>query len=131
MSPNVLYRPMTAKEATIVAAGSALAVAALFGILLLSGCGERYCYFYPSIDTTYAEGYSEVDFLRLKVGMSTSEVDRIMCKPLSMQEYPNGVTRVLYTRDGKAPIGDFAWFGRSLDVKGGTVTGIVNTIYYD
>ena len=122
---------MTANKAIGAAACSALAVAAIFCILFVGCSGERYCYLYPSIDTTYAEGYSEADFLKLKVGMSMSEVDRIMCKPRSMQEYPNGVTRVFYTRDGKAPIGDFAWFGRSLEVSKGTVTRIVSTIYYD
>ena len=124
-------KTMTTKKAITVAAGSTLVAAVLLGLLFLGSHGERYCYLYPSIDTTYAEGYSEADFLKLKVGVSMSEVNRIMCRPLSTSRDSSGVTRVFYTQDGKAPIGDFAWFGRSLYVSDGTVTEIVNMIYYD
>ena len=122
---------MTRKKAIVVVAYSAWGIAVLFVLLALYGIGERYCYLYPSIDTTYAAGYSEEDFTKLRVGMTMAEVDRIMCKPLRIVREPNSVTRLLYTQDGKALIGDFAWFGRGLYVSGGTVTKIESTIYYD
>ena len=92
---------------------------------------ESYCFFWPTIDTVYADGYSEKAFCKLRVGMSMSEVNQIMCPPLGSGRDRDGVVRVGYTRDGGAPFGDFAWFGRSLYVKNGKVIRIVKTTYHD
>jgi len=120
----------TRKQILIVAFTTVGALAVLFVLILLSGYGEGYCYFYPSIDTQYADGYSEKDFSGLTVGMTKSEVDQIMCPPLHTWTNKSGL-QVYWTGDGKAPFGDFAWFGRGIELSNGVVTRVINRIYYD
>lgn len=135
------YKMKRLKQILIVAAITVAALAILFTLTLLSGNFEGYCYFYPSIDTQYAEGYSERDFSRLTVGMTWAEVDQIMCPPFNtwtneaglVQVLTNktGLVRAFWTGDGKAPFGDFAWFGRGIEMSNGVVTKVINQIYYD
>jgi hypothetical protein len=106
-------------------------LAALFMLLFLSGYPEGYCYFWPKIDTRYADGYSEAEFDKLKEGMTWDEANRIMCPPLGIDTRPNHQIRVFYTLDGHAPFGDFAWFGRELEISNGVITKVVKTMYYD
>jgi len=106
-------------------------LAALFVLLFLSGYPEGYCYFWPKIDTRYADGYSEEDFNRLTVGMTRDEAETIMCSPLGIETNKSGLVRIFYTSDGAAPFGDFAWFGRGLEISNGVVTRVVNTMYMD
>ena len=113
---------------TFISAGT---LAVLFVLLMLSGYSEGYCYFWPSIDTEYAEGYSEEAFARLTVGMARTEAEAIMCQPLGVGTNKRGVVKVSYTCDGAAPFGDFAWFGRGLEISNGVVTRVVNRIYMD
>jgi hypothetical protein len=121
----------TGKRIIISAATTVGILAILFALLMLSGLSEGYCYFYPSIDTRYADGYSETDFSRLTVGMTRQEVDQIMCPPLYTWTNTTGLLQVYWTGDGKAPFGDFAWFGRGVEVSNGVVIRVVNQIYYD
>ena len=121
----------TGKKIFISAAITVAILAILFVLLLLSGNFEGYCYFYPSIDTRYADGYSEEEFSRLTVGMTRPEVDRIMCPPLYTWTNKTGLLQVYWTGDGKAPVGDFAWFGRGVEMSNGVVTRVINQIYYD
>lgn len=105
------------------------------GFLIFAAWGfchtESYCFFWPSIDTRYAPGYLEESFSELRVGMTMTEVNQIMCHPLAICTNGQGMVKVFYTSDGNAPFGDFAWFGKSLYVSNGIVTEIINRIYYD
>jgi hypothetical protein len=131
----------TGKKIIISAATTVSILAILLGLLMLSGLSEGYCYFYPSIDTHYAEGYSEKDFSRLSVGMTWEEVNQIMCPPFNtwtnatglvpVLTNETGLVRVYWTGDGKAPFGDFAWLGRGIELSNGVVTRVVKQIYYD
>ena len=103
----------------------------LFALLFFSGYPEGYCYFCPSIDTEYADGYSEEDFGHLTIGMTRSEAEQMMCPPLFVHTNKSGLIQVFYTSDGAAPFGDFAWFGRGLEVNNGFVTRVVKTMYMD
>ena len=123
---------MKIRKQIIIAACSTLGVLLiLFVLLFFSGYPEGYCYFCPSIDTTYADGYSEEDFSRLAVGMTRSEAEGIMCPPLGVHTNRSGLVQVFYTSDGAAPFGDFAWFGRGLEISNGVVTHVVSRMYYD
>ena len=92
---------------------------------------EMECFWNPSIDTRYANGYSEDTFQSLKVGMSRSDVDLVMCAPLITHTNPNGTVSIWYTSDGNAPFGDFAWFGRILLISNDAVAHIDARMYYD
>jgi hypothetical protein len=106
-------------------------LAVLFVVLMLSGYSEGYCYFWPSIDTEYAEGYSEDDFEKITVGMSRTDAEAIMCAPLGVGTNKSGLVRTSYTCDGAAPFGDFAWFARGLEISNGVVTRVVKRMYMD
>jgi len=103
----------------------------LFLLLMLSGYGEGYCYFYPSIDTRYATGYSEKAFQTITSGMTRTQVDMIMCAPLGVGTNRDATVDYGYTCDGKSWIGDFAWFGRSVQFSNNVVVSITSRIYYD
>lgn len=107
-----------------------LALEFLVIIFLMVTETESYFWPYPSIDTKYAPGFSEGKFRQVKVGMSQDEVFAILGKPLGVQPFSEG-TRFFYSEDGAAPIGDFAWLGRLIDVKDGKVTKIINQVFYD
>ncbi len=107
------------------------ALAALFVLLFLSGYPEGYCYFWPKIDTRYADGYSETEFDKLKEAMTWDEANKIICPPLGIETNRSNQIRVFYTSDGNAPFGDFAWFGRGLEISNGVITKVVKTMYYD
>ncbi len=106
-------------------------VLGLFILLIMSGYPEGYCVFWPKIDTRYAPGYSETEFEKIRGGMTWDEVNRIMCPPLEIATNRNGMIHLSYTSDGNAPFGDFAWFGRGLEISNGIVTGVVKTMYGD
>ncbi|MFZ4398190.1 MAG: hypothetical protein ACOYOU_21455 [Kiritimatiellia bacterium] len=114
---------------TIGIAGGILVM--LFVLLLVSGYPEGYCCFWPKIDTRYASGYSETEFDTLTVGMTWDEANKIMCPALGFWTNRNGMIQVFYTSDGNAPFGDFAWFGRGLEISNGVITRVVKTMYYD
>jgi hypothetical protein len=103
----------------------------LFVLLFLSGYPEGFCCFWPKIDTKYAAGYSEAQFDKITVGMTWDDANRLMCPPLGIETNRNGQMRVFYTSDGHAPFGDFAWFGRGLEISNGVITKVVKTMYYD
>lgn len=106
-------------------------LAGLFVLLFLSGYPEGYCYFWPKIDTTYATGYSEAQFDKIKVGMTWDNANRLMCSPLGIETNRDGQMRIFYTSDGNASFGDFAWFGRGLEVSNGVIARVVKTMYHD
>jgi len=123
---------MKIRKQIVLGACTTLGVLLILVVLLFfSGYPEGYCYFCPSIDTQYADAYSEEDFSRLTVGMSRSEVEEVMCVPLITWTNKTGLVKVFWTGDGKAPFGDFAWFGRSVEISNGVATRVVNRMYYD
>ena len=63
--------------------------------------------------------------------MLRADAEAIMCTPLGVGTNKSGLVQISYTCDGAAPFGDFAWFGRSLEISNGVVTRVVNTIYMD
>ena len=107
------------------------AVALFLVFFYFSGYPEGYCYFYPSIDTQYADGYVEEDFTLLTQGMTVAQVDAAMCSPLFVYTNSANVIEYWYTSDGKALIGDFAWFARGVEFSNGVATEIIDRTYYD
>ena len=117
---------------TLIVTGISLAAFVLFfAIVMLSGFSEGYCFFYPSIDTVYASGYSERDFKKITNGMSRSAVDTLMCTPLGVGTNRDGTVDYAYTNDGKCKWGDFAWLGRSLTFSNNHVVVITSRVYMD
>ena len=91
---------------------------------------ESYCFFYPSIDTRYAPGYSETAFSQIATGMTVQVVQQKLGTPLYIQHHANGELWS-YTLDGKCRWGDWAWFGRQVEVQDGRVIGIINQVIYN
>jgi outer membrane protein assembly factor BamE (lipoprotein component of BamABCDE complex) len=92
---------------------------------------ESYCFLYPSIDTRYAPGYSESAFSQVSRGMTDEAVERLIGKPLATTKRSDGAMRWLYTEDGKALFGDWAWLGREVVFREGKVIEVLRSIYYD
>jgi outer membrane protein assembly factor BamE (lipoprotein component of BamABCDE complex) len=92
---------------------------------------EAYCFFYPSIDTQYASGYSEAAFNELTNGMTIEAVQKKLGNPLYVQTTKNGDLHWSYTMDGKCTWGDWAWFARQLTFRDGKIIEIVKQIIYN
>lgn len=93
---------------------------------------EAYCFFYPSIDTQYAPGFSEEKFLAIRVGDTAESVEKSLGLPLSRRADQGGIVVWKYTSDGKfAPFGDFAWLYRALTMSNGLVIKIEKEILYN
>jgi len=92
---------------------------------------ESYCFFYPSIDTRYAPDYSEPAFSQITTGMTAKTVEKLVGKPLNTSFTADGSHHWYYSVDGKAFLGDWAWLGREIVLRGDNVVGVVRTIYYD
>jgi hypothetical protein len=92
---------------------------------------EAYCFFYPSIDTRYAPGFSEKRFATLKVGDAAQRVEAILGPPLVSTDVTGGAAVWLYTSDGKCQWGDFAWLYRAVKIDNGVVAEIVSRVMYD
>lgn len=115
--------------------------AILFLVIILSAIAfwgwaqmESYCFFYPSIDTRFAPGYSEASFNKIAVGMSKLEVEQKLGRPLDTGSvFVNGGGDELwyYTLDGKCKWGDWAWLKRVIRFSNGRIVGIENRIAYD
>lgn len=115
------------KRIGLLGVGSVL----LAGVLSFAPPGlERYCPLYPSIDTRYADGFSESQFARIQVGMSEVEVARLLGAPLE-RTTGRQATRWQYTQDGKCSWADWAWLGREVVFVDGRVAEKVARIYYD
>ena len=91
---------------------------------------EAYCFFYPSIDTIYAAGFSEKEFALIKHGMSQSDVEARLGIPLGVQISNQG-DLWSYTRDGKCRWGDWAWLCRQIRFKDGKVTEVIKAVVYN
>jgi outer membrane protein assembly factor BamE (lipoprotein component of BamABCDE complex) len=78
---------------------------------------------WPSIDTVYAESYSEEAFRNVRVGMTMTEVQALLGEPLRRYS-SNGTTRWIYTLDAKCPWGDFAWMDRHVEFTGDRVSKV-------
>jgi hypothetical protein len=92
---------------------------------------ESYCFFWPSIDTTYSEGYSDEKFGKIQIGMTMSDVNKIMGKPLDADD-----VEYSYTSDGGCRYNgykfcDCAWLSRTIIFKENKVSEINKNIYYD
>lgn len=92
---------------------------------------EVYCTFWPSIDTKYSEGYSEVNFNKIEKGMTMEEVIKIMDKPLIAERRNKKKIEYMYSSDGRCVFGDFAWLNRSVAFEENKVTEIYKSICYD
>jgi hypothetical protein len=102
-------------------------------VLVLWGYGrlEVYCYFYPSIDTKFAPGFSEKAFSQISSGMAVAEVQSRLGKPLLIFTNSSGLEEWLFTDDGKCWWGDFAWLWRSVVVSNDSVVSVDRSIRYD
>lgn len=100
-------------------------------VLWVYGHLEAYCYFWPSIDTTFATGYTEQSFKRVVTGMPATEVESLLGQPLLMTTNKNGSVEWAYSNDGKCWWGDFAWLNRAIVFSNGTVVSIERDIRYD
>lgn len=93
---------------------------------------ESYCFFLPSIDTKFAEGYSEEKFQNIHNGMTIEKVILLLGSPLeTITNKDSKVATLYYSQDGAAPFGDFAWLGRVVLIKNGLVLDKGATVYYD
>ena len=92
---------------------------------------ESYCYIWPSIDTTFAPDYDESAFHLITKGMTKAEVTRLVGLPLQTGVTGDGLERWWYSRDGRCPLGDFAWLGRYVELESGHVKTVVARVYYD
>ncbi len=94
-------------------------------------CTEMYCPWNPSIDTVYADGFSEEAFLTIREGMTMSDVNALMCDPVSNWTDPVGRTFVWYTSDGRCKFWDFAYIQRGLLLTNGVVSEVLAGIAHD
>ncbi|EDM44817.1 hypothetical protein SCB49_14635 [unidentified eubacterium SCB49] len=86
----------------------------------------------PTIDTVFTENYSEEKFDRIKIGMDSIAVVKILGKPFSIQQLEEQKTLWYYTGDGKCDWHDFAWLGREIEFdKNGIVLEKIKLIHYD
>jgi hypothetical protein len=124
-------RCMSGRHWAWVGVYAVLATAALFLVVDIGiGC-ESPSYLWPSIDTRYAEGYSEEAFDRIRVAMSREEIEDLMCVPFSTYQERDGTLWIDYTQDGKCAWGDFAWILRRVHVKDGRVIAIRTGFMHD
>lgn len=124
----------TVKSNRILRYLSFVAVAFVFLIgAMFFYCGviEEYFPLYPAIDTNFASGFSETAFGNVEIGMGEEEVRTMLGEPLWTQKSKDGTIKWWYSGDGKSRWGDFAWLGRSLMIKDGTVSSIERRVYYD
>ena len=91
---------------------------------------ESYCFFYPSIDTQYAPGFSEQAFSQIATGMTAEAVQLKLGTPLYIQHHSGGELWC-YTLDGKCKWGDWAWLCRHVNLRDGKVDEIINCTNYD
>jgi outer membrane protein assembly factor BamE (lipoprotein component of BamABCDE complex) len=91
---------------------------------------ESYCFFYPSIDTRYAPGFSEQVFNSITTGMTAEAVQAKLGSPLHVQPQPGG-DLWFYTLDGKCKWGDWAWLCRLVNIRDGQVNEIVSETIYN
>jgi hypothetical protein len=98
---------------------------------------EQYFVFYPSIDTRFASGYSEVGFRQIQTGMSKAQVESLVGEPLFRVNtalgpkthwgypLPDATDEIWqYSDDGACSWGDYAWLGRYVYFSSdGIVTG--------
>ena len=108
-----------------------LGVITLAAILWVYGRLEAYCYLYPSIDTKFAVGYTERAFNGVSLGMSSTQVETSLSRPLFMTTNINGTVEWDYSCDGKCWWGDFAWLGRVIVFSNATVIAIQREVFYD
>lgn len=102
----------------------------LIVLFALSGWGfEGYCYFYPSIGTQFAPGFSEEAFSKVQPGMSCTQVSNLLGAPLINTE-TRGVDEWYYSLD-KASGPDFAWLVRIVESTNGVVVRVVKEVAYD
>jgi hypothetical protein len=137
VTPQPRLRSLVGQWLKAVTLAMAVSALCLLLILAVSG-GERYCVFWPSIDTRYAAGYSERGFERVQVGMSEDEVVALIGRPLETHAFWKhpaykqwGQMVWSYTQDGAAPWGDWAWLSREVIFRNGRVAQKVRWIYYD
>ena len=107
-----------------------VAIMAICACWLLSHA-EMYCPFYPGIDTHYAPGFSEANFRKVLPGMTVSEVEALVGKPLFKQKKQTAMEEWGYTDDGKCKWGDFAWLRRAVVVSEGIVISVDRSVRYD
>lgn len=109
-----------------------LVVLLVIGVIIWGyGHLETYCVFYPGIDTIYAVAYTEEAFDQIITGMKTEEVVRLIGRPLFVVSNEDGSETWWYSRDGKCKFGDFAWIGRSVQVRDSQVESTQKKVYYD
>src|SRR6185295_17995773 len=92
--------------------------------------GELYCFFYPSIETKYAPGFSEKRFHRISAGMTTNEVEVTLGKPIHILPL-NGLELWEYTSERSLPFVDFAWLRREITISNGIVLAVDSSIAHD
>lgn len=91
---------------------------------------EAYCFFYPSIDTRFAPGYSEQAFSQIKTGMTIQAVQQQLGQPLHVQQHAKGELWS-YTQDGKCTWGDWAWLCRQVDFHEGRVVEVIHRVVHN
>jgi outer membrane protein assembly factor BamE (lipoprotein component of BamABCDE complex) len=95
---------------------------------------ESYCFFYPSIDTQFAAGFSDQAFSQVATGMTMQAVQQKLGLPLAVHSYIENTEQGelwSYTLDGKCKWGDWAWLRREIDFRNGKVVEVTKRVSYD
>lgn len=92
---------------------------------------EVYCFFCPSIDTTFSKAFSEESFSQVRPGMPKADVLKMLGEPLSIVEHPDQDETWWYSQDGRCRFGDFAWLGRSVRFTNSVVMRAESKVYED
>ena len=100
-----------------------------FLLYMRVGC-ESYCFAFPSIDTRYADGFSEKAFAQVRVGMTMEEVVNLLGTPLGGPS-AQANAQWNFTEDGKCPWTDWAWLGRTIVFRDDRVAEKIARVWYD
>lgn len=90
-----------------------------------------YCFFYPTIDTTFAKGYSEAKFQMIQTTWTAERVVQEIGQPLHKYERDEGGESWWYSQDGACSFGDFAWLGRAVVISNNVVVGKIERWFED
>jgi len=112
-------------------AGSYFGTAFIASLLLYITSGfESYCFIFPSIDTRYAEGFSEKAFAQVRVGMTKGEVLSLLGAPLG-DAFAQASSQWTFSQDGKCTWADWAWLGRTIVFRDDRVVEKISRVWYD
>ncbi len=114
--------------------GIILTAALCFGIFMVGGfiLHDGYNPVSPKISTKYTEGYNEMKFGEIEVGMDTTDIVTLIGQPFS-KEGRSSIQAWCYSGKGKCKWNEFAWLKRFVvvDHRTGKVKYVKKEICYE